>query len=108
MKMKFCVMILAATICAGSVLADQSMPPAASTNAPAKKASAKKKTAKKPAAPAPELKTVPLVADRVNVRSRAGLSGEVIGRMTNGEPVTVIEEVTLKHSKDNEPSAWAK
>jgi uncharacterized protein YgiM (DUF1202 family) len=115
MKMKFCVMILAATICAGSVLADQSMPPAASTNAPAKKASAKKKTAKKPAAPAPELKTVPLVAgqavvvaNRVNVRSRAGLSGEVIGRMTNGEPVTVIEEVTLKHSKDNEPSAWAK
>src|SRR5262249_46511423 len=112
---------LAVMMGAGSVLADQALPPAtspaASTNAPAKKAATprKKTAAKKPAAPAPELKTVPLVAgqavviaNRVNVRSRAGLSGEVIGRMTNGEPVTVIEEVTLKRSKPDEPSAWAK
>jgi uncharacterized protein YgiM (DUF1202 family) len=92
----------------------------APTNAPAPKAKAKttkKKTvAKKPAAKkAPELKTVPLVAgpatvsaNHVNVRSKAGLVGEVISHMTNGEPVTVVEEVHLKNSGPEEPSAWAK
>ncbi len=62
-----------------------------------------------------ELRTVPLVpgpavvsARRVNVRGRAGLIGEVIGKLTNGEPVTVIEEVALKNSKPDEPSVWAK
>jgi len=76
---------------------------------------AKKKVAKKKAAPMPELKTVPLVpgpavvvAKHVNVRGRAGLVGEVITRMTNGEPVTVIEEIRLKKSAPDEPSAWAK
>jgi uncharacterized protein YgiM (DUF1202 family) len=92
----------------------------APTNAPAPKAKAKttkKKTvAKKPAAKkAPELKTVPLVAgpatvsaNHVNVRSKAGLVGEVISHLTNGEPVTVVEEVHLKNSGPEEPSAWAK
>lgn len=92
----------------------------AATNAPAKKAPKKKarrKTAAKKA-PAPELKTVPLVpgpavvqvspSSRVNVRGRPGLIGEVITQVTNGEPVTVIEEIDLKHSGPEEPSAWAK
>jgi len=104
-------------------------PPAvveAPTNAPAapKKAkTAKKKTSKKAAsktaaakkAKAPELKTVPLVsgpavvsANHVNVRSKAGLVGEVLTHVTNGEPVTVLEEVHLKKSGPDEPSAWAK
>ena len=47
-------------------------------------------------------------ANRVNVRGHAGLKGEVITRMTNGEPVVVIEEIYLKHSGLEEPSAWAK
>jgi uncharacterized protein YgiM (DUF1202 family) len=92
----------------------------APTNAPAapqKKKAAKKKNVKKAAAhkPAPELKTVPLVsgtavvsANHVNVRSKAGLVGEVLTHMTNGESVTVIEEVHLKKSGPDEPSAWAK
>ena len=42
------------------------------------------------------------------LRGRAGLRGEIIGRMTNGEPVTVLEEVHLKRSGPDEPSAWAK
>ncbi len=92
------------------------------TNAPA---APKKKTAKKKAATtkkavahkpaAPELKTVPLVsgpavvaANHVNVRSKAGLVGEVVTRMTNGQPVTVVEEIHLKKSGPEEPSAWAK
>ena len=91
----------------------------ASTNAPVAPTAKtkKKKTTKKVAAhkPAKEFKTVPLVpgpavveANHVNVRSKAGLVGEIVTRMTNGEPVTVIQEVNLKHSGADEPSAWAK
>src|SRR2546422_7970529 len=95
-------------------------PAAAATNAPSAKVE-KKKAAKKKAAGAKkknavaELKTVPLVAgpavvvaSHVNVRGRAGLKGEVVNHLTNGEPVTVLEEVTLKNSGPDEPSAWAK
>jgi uncharacterized protein YgiM (DUF1202 family) len=85
------------------------------TAKPAAKKPAAKSAAKKAAKPAPELKTVPLVAgpavvvaNHVNVRTRAGLSGEVLTKLTNGEPVTVIEEIKLKHSGPEEPSAWAK
>lgn len=90
-------------------------PAAAAKKKPAK--TAKKKATKKAVAhkAAPELKTVPLVsgpavvsANHVNVRSKAGLVGEVVTRMTNGQPVTVIEEIHLKKSGPEEPSAWAK
>ncbi len=89
---------------------------AAPTNAPTAGAPKPKAKHKKKPAPHPsELKTIPLVAgpavvaaNRVNVRGKAGLKGEVIGRMTNGEPVTVIEEIHLKKSELDEPSAWAK
>ena len=97
-------------------------PTNASTTAPKKTTTAKKKTTTKKtaaAAPkkakAPELKTVPLVAgsavvsaNHVNVRSKAGLVGEVMTHLTNGSPVTVIEEINLKKSGPDEPSAWAK
>jgi uncharacterized protein YgiM (DUF1202 family) len=93
--------------------------PAAATNAPAAETpKPKAKHKKKSTAHAPELKTVPLVAgaavvqispsSHVNVRGKAGLKGEIITRLTNGEPVTVIEEIRLKNSQTNEPSAWAK
>lgn len=99
------------------------------TNTPAAKPAKKKTvkpTAKKPAAKAaakpvakkaaaPELKTVPLVAGpsivvahHVNVRTRPSLSGEVLIKLTNGEPILVLEEIKLKHSGPEEPSAWAK
>jgi len=93
------------------------------TNTPAAKAE-KKKAAKKKTAKAPttarksagmELKTVPLIpgsgvviASNVNVRGKAGLKGEVLGRVTKSEPVTVLEEIILKNSGPDEPSAWAK
>jgi len=58
---------------------------------------------------------VPLVAgpatvsaNHVNVRSKAGLVGEVLTHVTNGTPVTVVEEIHLKKSGPDEPSAWAK
>jgi uncharacterized protein YgiM (DUF1202 family) len=101
--------------------ADSSNAPstAATTNAPAAKTE-KKKTAKKKA-PAPkkaaaaQLRTVPLVAGQavviasnVNVRGQAKLKSEVITQVQKGQAVNVLEEVTLKNSAPDEPSAWAK
>lgn len=87
------------------------------TNAPAaknhKSTPAKKTTKKKPAAA--ELKSVPLVpgpavveANNVNVRGQSKLKSEIVARLTNGQPVTVIEEITHNNSGPDEPSAWAK
>src|SRR2546423_2466112 len=82
--------------------------------------SAKKKSARKsPKAVAkkkePELRTVPLVAgnatvvaSNVNVRGQAKLKSEVITRLNKGQEVAVLEEVTLKKSGPDEPSAWAR
>ena len=94
---------------------------AAGTNASASKAERKKtkKTAKKAPAKkkdaAAELRSVPLVAGQavviasnVNVRGQAKLNSEVVTRVNKGQPVMVLEEVTLKNSGPNEPSAWAK
>jgi uncharacterized protein YgiM (DUF1202 family) len=91
------------------------------TNAPAVKSSKKKSaknSGKKPAvkkSAAAELRTVPLVAgaatviaSNVNVRGQAKLNSEVIARLQKEQPVTVLEEVHLKKSGPDEPSAWAK
>jgi uncharacterized protein YgiM (DUF1202 family) len=102
----------------------------ASTNAPtntntppakaSKKKSAKKsekKAGKKAAArkKESELRTVPLVAgnavvvaSNVNVRGQAKLNSEVITKLTKGQQVAVLEEVLLKKSGPDEPSAWAR
>jgi uncharacterized protein YgiM (DUF1202 family) len=84
------------------------------TNAPAKKA-AKKKTVAKKKAPTPRPVTVPLnpgtavcEANNVNVRGQAKLKSEVVTKLTKGQQVTVLEEVQLKNSGADEPSAWAK
>lgn len=81
----------------------------------AKKSAAKKPAAKKPAVAASELRTIPLkpgpatvVASNVNVRGQARLKSEVVTRLTKGQEVTVLEEITLKDSGPEEPSAWAK
>jgi uncharacterized protein YgiM (DUF1202 family) len=107
-------------------------PAAAKTNAPAAKAGKKKSAGKKQSqkapqkapqkkaavakkAPAPELKTVPLVAgpatvvaSNVNVRGQAKLNSEVVTRVTKGQMVTVLEEIVRSNTGPEEPSAWAK
>lgn len=45
---------------------------------------------------------------RVNVRGKPSLSSEVITQVRQGEPVTVLEEITDKNAKTNEPSKWLK
>ena len=96
--------------------------PTGTNAAPAKPGTKKKSNRKKTPKPATakkepgtELKTVPLVpgpavvaANHVNVRGQPKLNSEVVTRLTNGQPVTVIEEITRKNSGPDEPSAWAR
>jgi uncharacterized protein YgiM (DUF1202 family) len=84
------------------------------TNASAKKAAKKKAVTKKKAA-VPRPVTVPLnpgpavcEANNVNVRGQAKLKSEIVGKLMKGQQVTVVEEVQLKNSEPDEPSAWAK
>ncbi|MDB6109646.1 MAG: type 3 domain protein, partial [Pedosphaera sp.] len=97
------------------------------TNKPAKKATTTKKktakkkapaTTKKPAAPvakeitpaAPLIVNEPAEASQNNdnIRGQANINSEVVARLKQGETVTVLEEVTLKHPKTDEPAKWAK
>jgi uncharacterized protein YgiM (DUF1202 family) len=90
----------------------------ATTNAPAAKKASKKKSEKKAATrkkSALRLATVPLnpgpavcEANHVNVRGQAKLKSEIVTHLTKGQQVTVLEEVHLKNSGPDEPSAWAK
>lgn len=95
--------------------------PSTDPNAPVAKAEKKKSTKKKrekttvQKEATVELKSVPLVAgpatviaSNVNVRGLAGLKGEILTRVNKGQSVTVLEEITLKKSEPDEPSAWAK
>ena len=78
------------------------------------KTAAKKAVVKKASANIPNI-SVPLKpgaatvsAKRVNVRGQATTRCEVIGRLTNSQPVTVIEEIVRNNAKEDEPSVWAK
>ena len=88
----------------------------AATNQPAvKKAkkTAKKKDAKKAAkaivaAPAfTENETAVAKQNNINVRGQANINSEVVAHLKQGEAVTVLKEVTLKHPKTDEPAKWA-
>ena len=94
------------------------LPAATKTNSPAKpKAPAKKVVVKKPAPkaavkaePAPEPVLNPEAAtakqDNVNIRGQASIGSEVITHLKKGEPVTVLEAITLKKPKADEPAHW--
>lgn len=100
---------------------------------PAPKADAKKKTPSKPKAatpkskakdtkgaktakdaepekPAAKLNPGPAVAreKNVNVRGQAAINSEIVVHLKRGDLVTVLEEVTLKKPKTDEPAHWAK
>lgn len=44
--------------------------------------------------------------NHVNVRAQASISSEVVARLSQGQPVTVLEEVTLAKPKVDEPDKW--
>jgi len=52
--------------------------------------------------------TATISAGTVNVRGRAGFIGEVITRLNQGDPVMILETVTLKNPKAGEPAEWLK
>lgn len=126
MTISFRAFIVAA-IAAGVVtlhVAAQDAPTAPATNAaekaaaPAKKTEAKKAPAK-PAKPAKkeeakaELKVEPVLApepavakQNVNVRGQASINSEVIARLQKNDHITVLEDITLKKPKQDEPARW--
>jgi uncharacterized protein YgiM (DUF1202 family) len=74
-----------------------------------------KTMAKKPAA-APEENYIPVTEpgpavvrqNNVNVRGQAAINSEVIAHLKKGDKVTVLEEITLKKPKTDEPAKWAR
>jgi len=46
--------------------------------------------------------------DNVNVRGQAAINSEVVVRLKRGDRVNVLEQVTLKKPKADEPSKWAR
>jgi uncharacterized protein YgiM (DUF1202 family) len=110
-----------ATNAVAETAAPVAAPTTAPTNAPAAKPKKKgkkkseKKAVTKPKQNAAELTTEPLspgpaevVATSVHVRGQPRLKSEIIGKLTKGEMVTVVEEVVRNNSGPDEPSAWAK
>lgn len=77
----------------------------------AQPAAPRSRTATKPAPP-PDPITGPgpaVVSQRnVNVRGKAAVNSEIITRLNRGDRVVVLEEVTLKKPKPDEPAQWAK
>jgi uncharacterized protein YgiM (DUF1202 family) len=49
-----------------------------------------------------------IAASNVNVRGQASLKGEVVARLTEGDSVTVLEQINLQKHKVNEPAQWAR
>ncbi len=84
--------------------ADGQLEPApAKKPAPAAKPATK---AEKPVILSPGAATI--VGKNVNVRGKAGFKGEVVGKLQDGDAVTVFEQVILSKTKAGEPSQWAK
>jgi uncharacterized protein YgiM (DUF1202 family) len=79
---------------------------------PAAKKIKKKKVVKKvepktpPAPPFAAGETAVSKQKNVNIRAQANINSEVIGKLQKGDTVTVLEEVTLKHPKTDEPAKW--
>ncbi len=96
-----------------STTTNASKPKAESKKPKAKKSEKKSVVKKKETAPEPVI--TPLVvgkatvlASNVNIRGQAKLRSEVVGKLQKGDTVDVLEEILLRKSETNEPSAWAK
>ncbi len=78
-------------------------------DAPEKKKAADTSSAKpekdsSPATPGPAIAK----QNNVNVRGQAAINSEVVAHLKKGDKVTILEEVTIKSPKTDEPSKWAK
>jgi uncharacterized protein YgiM (DUF1202 family) len=109
------IMISAVLLCASLAIADDQLPPS-TTEGEAQQPAAKPAPAKaKPSAAAPMQPQLPLTPGpavvntrNANVRGQAKINSEVVTSLKRGEQVSVIEEVTLKKPRTDEPARWAK
>ena len=78
------------------------------TTKPAATPAAKKVDLKPEPKPEPVLHPEPGVArqNNVNVRGQASINSEVIARLQKNDPITILEDITLKKPKQDEPSHW--
>ena len=89
----------------------QDAPASSEKKAESPKASAKPATK---AAAAAETKSEPALTpgpgvakqNNVNLRGQASINSEVVGRLQKNEAVTILEEITLKKPKQDEPARW--
>ncbi|HEU6448953.1 MAG TPA: SH3 domain-containing protein [Verrucomicrobiae bacterium] len=97
---------------ASTMAAPQAGPVTAETNLPPKAvrrhhtAGAKKMFVEPPVSLAPGPAEV--AAKNLNVRGQAGLKGEFITHLHEGETVNVIQQINLDKHKAGEPAQWAK
>ena len=92
--------------------AEAAAPVMAETNAPAVKPKKHHATPKRAALVEPTVTLVPgtaqVTANNLNLRGRAGLTGEVIGHLNQGDGVTILSQTSLKKHAVGEPEQWAK
>jgi uncharacterized protein YgiM (DUF1202 family) len=86
--------------------------PVVATNKPAAKPVAKKPAPKRSAVAEKTVSLMPgpavVDARNVNIRGRSTIMSEVLGRMTKGDSVTVIEQVENKWAKGDDMKQWAR
>src|SRR5262245_40763870 len=61
-----------------------------------------------PASPASAGPTATVKVNRVNVRGKATVNSEVVTQLNAGDRVTVLEHITLKNPKPDEPEKWVR
>ena len=83
-------------------------PPVKTTAKPAVKTAPKKVAAKPEPKSEPVLNPEPGVAkqNNVNVRGQASINSEVITHLQKNQPITLLEEITLRNAKQDEPARW--
>jgi len=92
-------------------------PVAEKPKSPAKPKPASKTAAKSPvkkAAAKPQPKVEPVLnpepgaakQNNINVRGQATINSEIIAHLQKGQTVTILEEITHKKAKQDEPSQW--
>lgn len=110
------ILAISLSLAAPAAWADDQLPastPGKDAAAPTAPKPASKKT---PRATTPAVSPDPIAGpgpavvrqNNVNVRGKAAINSEVVARLARGERVNVLEEVTLKKPKQDEPAKWAK
>jgi len=99
MKLNVWIVSTMATLTSVLVMAQDTTPAAAASSK--KASSVKKRVVLDPPAAAVVLSA------NVNLRGQPSFAGETLGHLQKGDTVTVLEQITLKRPKKDEPPEWA-